>query len=129
MQFEATHDVFVLCGLVDQTVDRMADKRTSLSPALAIRREIVSMIWPLSPDMLAGQDKLAASARDAMLEELRKLKIPQSWVNVVTNKWYEVVLLPKVAKKSDVHSLLDVKSVGGKILSQEGYDAAAISRT
>lgn len=124
IEFQDKYDALVVCGLVDQTVDRMTDKRTSLSPPFVIRREVAAATWQLSPEMAEGQNKLAAPVR----EQLRKMKIPESLgLTAVTNKWYEVILLPKGTNQGEIRSLLDATYHGGKLLAQEGYEAGAIS--
>ena len=128
LDFQNTHDLFILCGLVDERVDRETDTRTSLSPPLSIRPEAQASAWDLSSEMAAAQDALGKPARDAVLKDLESKKLAENLgIVVVTNKWYEVVLIPKTSRKAEIHSLQDVKALGGKILSREGYFASGIS--
>jgi hypothetical protein len=121
--FQKQYDALYVCGIIDPSVDRMADARISISQPLAIRPEKIRIEMPLGAEMREAQKILTAPMR----EEFKKTLPPGVEPIFTTNKWHEIVLVPKGTKSSDIRKMMDITFRGGKILSQDGWGASGVS--
>jgi hypothetical protein len=105
--FAKDYEIALICGIEDQTVDKLADPNISVSTTRTIRQGIEDIRMPLSEKM---RDKSSQMFRDA-----GNKPIP-------IGTWYEAVLLPKTVFMPSIQSLRDVVVHGGKIIHPSYFD-------
>lgn len=122
--FSDKYDMFVICGIVDQAVDKLQDPRISVShPFTIIPAEVVVSVDYYGPMLDAIQQIQKTSVQQQSAEVIRQLKpAPKGTVEVRVlgvsiGIWREVVVVPKGTTEKEIKQLSDVRRFGGKILS------------
>ncbi len=97
LSFKKKYDVGLVCGIVDSSIDKLADTAITVSQPFTI---------------VPGEIEISASGSDALVKKLQS--------GHFTERWLKAVLLPKGLDVTKIASLNDVKKAGGKVISP-GY--------
>jgi hypothetical protein len=107
------YEAVVACGFALKNVDRYADTAITLSGKYALTETGVIVLETASSEPMkqALREFVVGHARNATAEKRSTLRFNVS-------VWYQVALLPKEVLVSDIHSLADIKRLGGRVLDK-----------
>jgi hypothetical protein len=95
LQYKDSHNVLVVCGFTDATVDKQEDQRITVSHPYTITPENISIVTPFGPSMMS----VAKQFKNGQMVSV----------------WYQVILLPKGTGAENIHKLSDVPRNGGMV--------------
>jgi hypothetical protein len=112
-RFREKYNVLLVCGIVDPTMDKMRDRRITISPPLTIRTGTISIAVPWDVRMAKAIKQVQEDARKAAPPP------PKGTVSFTVTQigvWVDTVLLPKGVDPAEIHQLSDVLRHQGKII-------------
>lgn len=123
--YREKYNVALACGIADDAVDRLAERRMSISSVFTIRPGEIPIRVAHSQAHRAGIAKIQEETKAKLQAEIqRTLKpgesIPVFQANMIQT-WHDVVLLPKNIESTDsIRQLSDVPKVGGIVINALG---------
>src|SRR5262249_46956172 len=115
-RFADRYDVFLACGLMDPTIDKMRDPRITLSRPFTIQPGTITVAVPHSPVMseaIQNRQNDAFGAAPPPPPGMMTFTLTQIGV------WVHTVLLPKGTDPNEIHQLADVIRHQGQIITQD----------
>jgi hypothetical protein len=98
LSFKDTHKIVLVCGIENQTIDKMADERILISNPFDIRPGGVAITANFSPKM----------------DELKGIQ-------GVVQVWEMIALVPPGVSREKISKLADIDNLGGKLVAPGYY--------
>jgi hypothetical protein len=117
LMYQNNYHVAVACGTTDSTVDRLEDRRLTVSKPFTIQEGEIAITAPYGKEMLDYIQHLTSVETGIRSVRKRHLGIASTPVSEQFPVWYQAILLPNSGcDVSDIHRLSDVPRCGGVIL-------------
>ena len=108
-KFARDYDVLLVCGVVRDGIDRLADTGITISNRFTIDSRQFLIEMNTSAPMIKAILDLATTVP-------KPQTLPGQTLQVNVTVWYEVVLIPRDLNVALVHNLSDVERLNGKLL-------------